>query len=111
VIEALGVLETTGVVPALAAIDTMEKTAMVRVLHCELNDACGVVVKIAGGVEAVEAAVAAGHRMAEQLQGQPVSLVIARPDASGWQGINSPPQYNPLIEQDVVFFHPRHPTN
>jgi len=102
--EALGLLETMGLTPSLAAIDAMEKAAPVRVLHCELNDLLGVMTKIAGPVEAVRTAVAAGHEMAQQLGGQPVSQVIPRPDPEAWRGIDSGRQYNPLIEQDVVFF-------
>jgi carbon dioxide concentrating mechanism protein CcmO len=101
--EALGVLETVGLVPAMVALDAMEKAAPVRVVQAELNDFCGMVLKIAGNVEAVEAAVAAGHRVAEQLQGRPVSTVIARPDNAAWPAIHSRREYNALIEQDVVF--------
>lgn len=102
--EALGLLETTGLTPSMAAIDAMEKAADVRVLHCELNDLLGVVTKIAGGVEAVRAAVDAGRRVAETMGGRPVAEVIPRPDPRAWEGIRSPRQYNPLIEQDVVFY-------
>ncbi|MBN2024871.1 MAG: BMC domain-containing protein [Pirellulales bacterium] len=97
-------LETIGLTPAMAALDAMEKTAPIRVVQSELNDAPGVVIKIAGKVEAVEAAVAAGYRVAEQMGGQPIRDVIARPDAVAWQAIHSPREFNPLIQQDAVFF-------
>jgi microcompartment protein CcmL/EutN len=51
--EALGLLETTGLTPTLAAVDAMEKAADVRVIQCELNDFYGVCTKIAGPVAAV----------------------------------------------------------
>lgn len=102
--EALGVLETIGLTPALGAIDRMEKTAAVRVVECEWNDMLGVVIKLAGPLAAVEAAIAAGRATAEQLAGQPVATVFANPEEAAEPGIRSPRTYNPLIEQDVVFF-------
>jgi microcompartment protein CcmL/EutN len=102
--EALGVLETTGLTPTMAAVDAMEKAAEIRVVQCELNDFLGVVTKIAGPVAAVETAVEAGRSIAETLGGRPIALVIARPDARAWEGIRSPRTFNPLVEQDVVFF-------
>jgi microcompartment protein CcmL/EutN len=102
--EALGVVETIGLTPSMAALDAMEKAAPVRVVQAELNDLRGVVLKVVGRVESVRAAVAAGHRVAEQLRGRPVSTVIARADESAWKGIRTGREYNSLIEQDVVFF-------
>lgn len=102
--EALGLLETTGLTPTLAAVDAMEKAARIRVVQCELNDFYGVATKITGNVEAVEAALAAGRAIAERLGGRPVARLIPHPGDGAWQAIQSPRQYNPLIEQDVVFF-------
>ncbi|MGA2069109.1 MAG: BMC domain-containing protein [Thermoguttaceae bacterium] len=36
--EAVGLLETIGLVPTMAAVDAMEKSARVRIIQCELND-------------------------------------------------------------------------
>lgn len=102
--ETVGILETTGLTPTLAAVDAMEKAADVRVIQCELNDFYGVCTKIAGSVTAVTAAIEAGRRVAEQMGGQPIADVIPRPDSGAMQAVVSPPEYNPLIEQDVVFF-------
>jgi carbon dioxide concentrating mechanism protein CcmO len=102
--EALGLLEVTGLTPTLVAIDVMEKTADVRVIQCELNDFYGVSTKIAGPVAAVHAAMAAGRAAAERMGGNPVADVIDRADEEGQKAIFSPKEYNPLIEQDVVFF-------
>ena len=103
--EALGILETIGLTPTMVAIDAMEKAAAVRVVQCELNDNYGVVTKIRGAVAAVEVAIAAGREVAAQMGGRPVATVIPQPDQQAWRGIHSPEQYNPLIEQDIVF-HP-----
>lgn len=102
--EALGVIETRGLVPGMAALDAMEKAAAVRVFQAELNDFCGIVLKIVGPVEAVRAAVDAGIRVAERLHGEPVSTVIPRVDETAWQVIQTGRENNKLIEQDVVFF-------
>ena len=58
--ETVGLLETTGLTPTLAAVDAMEKAGDVRVIQCELNDFYGVCTKIAGSVSAVTAAIEAG---------------------------------------------------
>ena len=102
--EAIGLLEVVGLTPTLVAVDVMEKTADVRVIQCELNDFYGVSTKIAGQVAAVHAAMAAGIAAAEQMGGRPVSTVLDRADEEGQKAIFSPKEYNPLIEQDVVFF-------
>jgi microcompartment protein CcmL/EutN len=102
--EALGMLETIGFTPGLVALDAMSKTATVRVLQAELNDLLGVIIKILGEVDAVQAALAAGLAVARQMGGQPVAEVISRPDAAAWPAIESPPEFNPLIQQDVVLF-------
>jgi carbon dioxide concentrating mechanism protein CcmO len=102
--EALGLLETVGLTPTLAAVDAMEKSGAIRVLQCELNDFYGVCTKITGPVATVRTAIEAGRRTAEQMGGSPVVDVIPRPDAEAMRGVVSAREYNPLIEQQVVFF-------
>ena len=102
--EAVGFLETTGLAATLAAVDAMEKAADVRVIQCELNDFYGVCTKIIGNTSPVSIAIEAGRRIAEQLRGAPVVDVIHRADALAMGAIVSPREYNPLIEQDVVYF-------
>jgi microcompartment protein CcmL/EutN len=102
--EALGLLENTGLTPTLAAVDAMEKAADIRVLQCELNDFYGVCTKITGKTAAVITAIEAGRLVAEQMGGRPVADVIPHADAEGLKAIVSPPEHNPLIQQDVVFF-------
>ena len=102
--EAIGLLETVGLMPALVAVDAMEKASQVRVLQCELNDCLGVCVKIAGSNSAVIAAIDAGRLAAEKMQGRPVVDVIHRPDPRAMSCILSEREQNSLLEQDVVFF-------
>lgn len=100
--DALGLLETTGFTPAMVAIDAMEKAGQIQVLQIELNDMLGVCIKISGDVSSVEAAIRQGHLVAEQLQGRPVSHVIARPDRGSMKVIIAPEEVSPLIQQAVV---------
>jgi microcompartment protein CcmL/EutN len=88
----------------MAAIDAMEKSARVRIIQCELNDFYGVSTKIAGAVAAVATAIEAGRRIAERMGGRPVAVVIPRPDPGAMEAIVAGPEFNPLIQQDVVFF-------
>jgi microcompartment protein CcmL/EutN len=100
--QALGILETKGFTPAIVALDVMDKTATIRVVQLELNDFLGVVIKITGELDAVQSALAAGHAAAERMHGSPVSNTINRPDDDAWKAIESPVEYNPLIQQNIV---------
>ncbi len=99
----IGLLETTGLTPAMVAIDDMLKSVAVRVLQLELNDFYGVSVKIEGGTAEVQNAISVGHRSAEQMQGSPVSHVLTRVSPGAAPAINSPAEFSPLIQQNVVF--------
>lgn len=99
---AFGVLESTGWTPAMVALDAMEKGASIRVWQVELNDFLGTCIKIVGRVDAVRTAIEIGHRVAEQMQGRPVSTVIANLSSEGRRAIDSRVEYNPLICQNVV---------
>ena len=101
--HALGLLETTGLTPAMVAIDAMIKAATVRVLQVELNDLYGVCAKITGSVADVQTAIQHGRNIAEQMQGRPVTSVITQPESSAWTALYSQDEFNPLIQQSVVF--------
>lgn len=100
----VGLLETIGLAPTLVALDAMEKAADVRVIQCELNDFYGVCTKITGSTSAVTTAIEVGRRIAQQMGGQPVADVILCSDPEAMKAIVSPREFNPLIQQDVVFF-------
>lgn len=102
--DAIGLLETTGLTATLVAVDAMEKAADIRVIQCELNDFYGVSTKITGNTAAVSTAIEAGRQIAEQFNGMPIADVIHRVDERAQGAIVSPREYNPLIEQEVVFF-------
>lgn len=96
-------LEVIGLGPALVILDAVEKAGDVRLLQAELNDFYGIVIKVLGDPAALRAAVGAGERLAEQMHAQCVTTIIDAPDAEAWKAIEAPREYNPLIEQDVVF--------
>ena len=100
---AVGFLETIGLTPAVVAMDVMCKSAPVGILQVEVNDLCGVCVKITGPVDAVSAAMQVGRRIAEQMGGKPVNHVITGLAGDAERAVVSAREYNPLIQQEVVF--------
>jgi carbon dioxide concentrating mechanism protein CcmO len=101
--DTIGLLEVIGLTPSMVAVDAMEKAADVEVIQCELNDFYGVCTKIRGRVAAVRTAIQHGRLAAEQMGAAVTSQVLSRVDPRAVTGIVARPEYNPLIEQDVVF--------
>jgi carbon dioxide concentrating mechanism protein CcmO len=101
--NAVGLLEVTGLTPAMVAIDTLVKAVSVKILQVELNDLYGICIKLVGPTSAVETALEAGRRVAERMQGAPVSSLIPRVAEQAGPVINSPSETSPLIQQAVVF--------
>src|SRR4051794_26154958 len=87
----------------MVALDAAEKAARVEVLQSEINDLLGVIIKFAGSVSDVRTALAAGQAAAEMMGVQAVAHVIPRVDEGAMGAILSPREFNPLIQQDVVF--------
>lgn len=78
--QALGLIEVRGLVAATEAADTAVKTAGVDILGYELTKGSGwVVLKIAGEVSAVTAALAAAEARAKEISAVFATRVIARP--------------------------------
>jgi microcompartment protein CcmL/EutN len=100
--DALGILEVTGLTPAMAALDAMEKAADIRLFQLESNDFYGVVLKVSGSVDAVRSAIDAGKQSADALGGKPVATVLNRPDDRSWPALESKVEVSPLIQQAVV---------
>jgi ethanolamine utilization protein EutM len=78
-IDALGLIETRGLVGAIEAADAGAKAANVRILGAERADAGLVTVKFVGDVAAVKAAVDAGSAAAKRVGQLVSSHVIPRP--------------------------------
>jgi microcompartment protein CcmL/EutN len=77
--EALGLIETLGMVPALYAADTMLKAADVELISYENIGSTLVTVMIKGDVGAVQAAVEAGARAASEIGELTAQNVMPRP--------------------------------
>jgi len=78
--DALGLLETQGLVAALHATDEMLKAAAVELVGKEKIGAAYVTIIVRGDVAAVQAAIAAGRQTVERLQGKLIMAdVITRP--------------------------------
>lgn len=78
--DAIGLLETQGLVAALHATDTMLKSANVRLVGKEKIGAAYITIMIRGDVAAVQSAIESGKKVVEQLGGKLILAdVIARP--------------------------------
>ncbi|MHB1956919.1 MAG: BMC domain-containing protein [Sulfobacillus sp.] len=86
--DAVGMVETRGLIAALEALDTMAKAAQIRMLSVRRAGSGLVTVIVAGDVAAVQSAVAAGSaaasRTGEELIG---SNVIPRPHPDLWPAL------------------------
>lgn len=102
-IDALGLIEVTGLAPALVALDVLDKAADVRLVQVELNDQLGALIKIAGSASAVRAAVGAAEAAARQMRVAVVTDVINAPDPRAWPAVESKPEFNALMESEVVY--------
>ncbi len=103
VAEALGLIEITGLAPALVALDVLDKSADVRLVQVELNDQLGALIKVTGKSAAVRAAVGAAENVATKMRVGIVTDVINAPDVAAWPAVESKPEYNALLESEVVF--------
>jgi len=77
--EALGLVETTGLVPALKAADEMLKAANVELISYENIGSTLVTIMIKGDIAAVEASVAAGAKAAAEIGNLTAQNVMPRP--------------------------------
>jgi microcompartment protein CcmL/EutN len=78
--EALGMIETKGLIGSIEAADAMVKTANVVLIGREYIDAGLVTVMVRGDVGAVKAAVDAGAAAARRVGELVAAHIIPRPD-------------------------------
>jgi microcompartment protein CcmL/EutN len=101
--EALGLVEISGLAPSLVALDVLDKAADVRLIQVELNDLLGALIKIVGAPAAVRAAVNAAESVAREMRVNVVTDVINAPDAGAWPAVEVMPEFNALLEANVVY--------
>lgn len=80
--QALGLVETVGVVPALEACDKMLKASNVKLVSYENVGSTLVTIMVVGDVAAVEASVEAGARAADAIGKLTAQNVMPRPISS-----------------------------
>lgn len=76
---ALGVLEATGYVGAVAGSDAMSKAADVEILRLSIGSGGRIAVLVAGGLDDVQAAIAAGGPAVERVGELNSARVVSRP--------------------------------
>ena len=101
-IEALGLAEVVGWSASMVVLDTLEKSAGVRLLQVEFNDLAGAMIKIAGPLGAVRTSLDAGKSVADAMQVRSTVLVIPNPAPEARPAWDATPEFNPLMEQAVV---------
>ena len=81
--DALGLIEVLTFSGSAVVLDLMVKAAGVRLVNVELNDLKGTLIRVAGDIAAVRAAIDTGQAAADQMKVAFTSDVFARPDPAG----------------------------
>jgi ethanolamine utilization protein EutM len=89
--DALGLVETRGMIPAVEAADAMCKAARVQLTRCEVTRDAMVTVALRGALGEVEAAVAAGAAAAARKGEVLARHVIPAPEGQLEERIAGPP--------------------
>lgn len=100
---AIALLEVYSLGAALVVLDRIEKAALVHVLQAELNDYYGLFLKLAGDSASVRIAVETARTLTAEMKVALTAKTLDAPDAEAWSVINSPAEYQPLLDQEVVF--------
>ncbi|SDN90694.1 Carboxysome shell and ethanolamine utilization microcompartment protein CcmL/EutN [Psychrobacillus sp. OK028] len=98
--QAIGMIETIGLVGSIEAADAMIKSANVTLIKQEMIDGGIVTVIVQGDVGAVQAAVEAGQDAAKRVGQLLGAHVIPRPDHSVYDMIE-PLDYNKQVESET----------
>ena len=102
--QPLGTLEVKTLTLSMLALDALEKAGDCSVLHAELNDLGGLIIKVTGSVAGIEAGLAAAEGLVARFKGECLTHLIAAPAEAAGPGINAAPEYSPLMEANVVYF-------
>jgi len=97
--DALGMIETRGLIAALEAADAMMKASNVTLIGMEQTVAALITVQISGETAAVQAAVDAGSAAASKVGEVLSSHVIARPSSDVFSMLGGKPNPRPKARQ------------
>jgi microcompartment protein CcmL/EutN len=100
---AVALLEVTSLGAALVVLDRIEKAAIVSILQAELNDNYGLLLKITGDSAAVRLAADCARAITQEMHVALTAEILDAPAAGAWSVIESAPEYQPLLVQEVVF--------
>ena len=100
---ATALLEIYSLGAALVVLDQIEKAAAVTVLQAELNDNYGLFLKLTGDSDSLRIAVECAQTITQDMQVALTATVLDAPHAGTWRVIESPREYQSLLEQEVVF--------
>jgi len=100
---AIALLEVYSLGASLVVLDRIEKAALVRVLQAELNDYYGLFLKLAGDSASVRIAVETARTITAEMKVALTAKALDAPDSGAWSVIDSPAEYQPLLDQEVVF--------
>lgn len=107
--QAVGMIETKGLIGAIEAADAMIKAANVKLIKQEFIDGGIVTTIVQGDVGAIQAAVDAGRDAAQRVGELLGAHVIPRPDESVFKMID-PLDYEEFKEQQQLQENPAVPT-
>ena len=99
----VALLEIYSLGAALVVLDRVEKAAGVRVLQAELNDNYGLLLKLTGDSASVRLAMDGARAITQAMHVELTASVLDAPAPGAWAVIAGPPEYQPLLEQQVVF--------
>src|ERR1035437_2466589 len=100
---AVALLEIYSLGAALVVLDLREKAAAVHVLQAELNDYYGLLLKLTGDSDSLRIAMESARAITQEMKVALTAKVLDAPEAGTWRVIESPPEYQSLLEQEVVF--------
>ena len=100
---ATALLEIYSLGASLVVLDRIEKAASVKVLQAELNDYYGLFLKLTGDSDSVRIAANCAREVTDEMHVALTAQVLDAPEAGTWKVIESAPEYQPLLEQEVVF--------
>ena len=100
--DALGLVETQGMIPAVEAADAMCKAARVRLMRYEVTRDARVTVTVRGALGEVEAAVAAGATAAARRGPVLARHVIPAPEPQLEEAIAGPPSGTAVRGNDTT---------
>ncbi|QYM80686.1 BMC domain-containing protein [Horticoccus luteus] len=100
---AVALLEIHSLGAALVVLDRVEKAAFVQVLQAELNDYYGLFLKLTGDVASVRLTVEAACATAQAMKVAFTARALSAPDAGAWPVIEAASEFQPLLDQEVVF--------